>query len=359
MSSECDQVAGRTSAIEDFARIVGGPDAGPVTCRGGGTQWSLAGVADPDARVVVAPSGVVAHEPGEMIVRVRASTTIGELHAATRSKGQLVSIEADRPDEATVGGVLSCGKSGIRRLGRGPIRDTVLEVTAVAASGRVVRAGAPLVKNVTGFDLCKLLVGSYGTLAFIAEVVLRCVPEPQSERWFVAEDADPFELRSRLYKPLSVLWDGRQTWVALAGYDVDVAEQATSVLGARFSEVDGPPPRAGEGMAQIRLSLAPRDLRLLADLAAPVEESAGGWLAEVGVGTVHCATAGVAAKVAMLARLGEHGEHGGLATDGGPSRQVVELHRRIKQNFDPTGRLNPGRSPLGAPFAATQHEGDR
>lgn len=336
-----------TSALDDFARIVGGPDAGPVTCRGGGTQWDLGGVADPDARVVGAPSGVVAHDPGEMIVRVRASTTIGELQAATSSKGQLAAIEADHPDEATVGGVLACGQSGIRRLGRGPVRDTVLEVTAVAASGRLVRAGAPLVKNVTGFDLCKLLVGSYGTLAFIAEVVLRCIPEPQTERWFVAEDADPFELRSRLYKPLSVLWDGRRTWVGLAGYDVDVAEQASSVLGARFSEAEGPPQSTAEGKSPIRVSMAPRDLRRLADLAAPVEAPAAGWLAEVGVGVVHCATPGVAAAV------------GRLAPDRVAPRQVVELHRRIKQNFDPTGRLNPGRSPLGAPFAATQREGGR
>ena len=383
MSWEREKAAGMTSALQDFALVVGGPDAGPVTCRGGGTQWGLGGAADPDARVVAAPSGVVAHEPGEMIVRVRASTTIDELQAATRSKGQLVAIEADRPAEATIGGVLSCGQSGIRRLGRGPIRDAVLEVTAVAASGRVVRAGAPLVKNVTGFDLCKLLVGSYGTLAFVAEVVLRCIPEPQTERWFMAAGVDPFDIRSRLYKPLSVLWDGHRTWVCLAGYDVDVAEQARSVLGAHFSDVDGPPQPTDEGTSQIRMSMAARDLRRLSKLAVPVEGPAGamagatagatadGWLAEVGVGVVHCATPGVAAAVAKLAAhaatvaataaatASPTGMSGTVPYRGDPHGSLLELHRRIKENFDPTGRLNPGRSPLGIPSKATRPGGSK
>ena len=319
-----------TSALENFARTVGGPEEGPVTCRGGGTQWDLGGPADPTARAVAAPSGVVDHQPGEMIVRVRAGTTIAELQDVARSNGQLVAIEADRPDEATVGGLLACGQSGIRRLGRGPIRDTVLEVTAVSSAGRLVRAGAPLVKNVTGFDLCKLLVGSYGSLAFIAEVVLRCIPEPQTERWFVGQDADPFELRSRLYKPLSVLWDGRRTWVGLAGYEVDVAGQARSVLGAAFSEVDGPPQsNITERTLPVRLSMSPGDLRRLPSLAATRDAPVGEWLAEVGVGVVHC-TPTLAALVPGPA----------------PSASILELHRRLKASFDPSGRINPNRTPF-------------
>jgi FAD/FMN-containing dehydrogenase len=207
----------------------------------------------------------------------------------------------------------------------------VLEVTAVSAEGRVVRAGAPLVKNVTGYDLCRLLVGSHGTLAFIAEVVLRCQPRPPVESWWRCEGADPFELCRRLYRPLAVLWDGTTTWVGVSGHRADVDAQAAKVLrtgdGAAVP-VEGPPGPPG----RIRRSLSPADLGALPRGGAA--GSAGRWLAEIGVGIVHCDEDAAASVRAQHA---------------GP--EVVELHRRLKEGFDPTGRLNPGRSPLAAASA--------
>ncbi len=313
------------TVLEEFASRVGPAGAGPVTCVGGRTQWSVGGPVDPSAREVAAPSGVVAHEPGEMIVRVRAGTTLAELAAATSVGGQFVAMEAADGERATVGGVLACGRSGVRRLGRGPVRDSVLEVTAVTAGGELIRAGAPLVKNVTGFDLCRLLVGSVGTLAFLAEVVLRCHPRPEVESWWASDPdspVDPFALQAALYRPLAVLWDGRRVWVGLAGYRADVDGQARSVLGGagRFAPVSAPP----RPPAAARRSVPPGRVR---DIPALVQ--GGVWLAEVGVGVVHCDQSSAA----------------GLAT-GAAQPGVVELHRRIKERFDPEGRLNPGRSPL-------------
>src|SRR5207247_4197918 len=105
-------------------------------------------------------------------------------------------------DGATVGGVLAVGRSGLRRLRFGPIRDVLLEARYVSAEGRLVKAGGPTVKNVSGFDLCRLLVGSLGTLGLLAEVVLRCRPLPAESRWLAGE-ADPLGLLRRPYRPSS------------------------------------------------------------------------------------------------------------------------------------------------------------
>src|SRR3954454_22048892 len=211
-------------ALDAFAAVVGGVDAGPVVCVGGRTQFDVGGTVSAAAREVHAPTGVVTHEPAEMTVRVRAGTTVADLDAALAPAGQCVAL----PDEpgATVGGVLAVGHSGIRRLGWGPVRDAVLEVRYVSADGELVKGGGPTVKNVSGYDLPRLFVGSLGTLGVIAEVVLRTRPVPACSRWFAGPGVDPFALVQRLYRPSSVRWDGTTTWLLLEGHPADVAAQA-------------------------------------------------------------------------------------------------------------------------------------
>jgi len=301
--------------VAAFAAEVGTAAAGPVVAVGGRTQWDAGGPLDPatPAREVRAPAGVVAVEAADMTVRVRAGTTVTDLDAALAEVGQTVALPAWRG--ATVGGVLAVGRSGIRRLGWGPVRDTVLEVRYVGADGTVVKAGGPTVKNVSGFDLCRLLVGSVGTLGLLAEVVLRTRPLPADERW-LAGDADPFALVRRLHRPAAVLWDGTTTWVLLDGHADDVDAQARLI---GLSPADAPPE-----LPPHRWSLPPAALASLtaADGGA---DSLGRFVAEVGVGIVH-------REVPPPARS--------------PDPAVRLLHRRVKALFDPTGRLAPGRSPL-------------
>jgi FAD/FMN-containing dehydrogenase len=283
--------------LDAFADDVG-PD-GPVTITGLGSRGGpVAGV-----RTARAPAGVDWIAPEEMTVSCGAGTPVAELDAALAERGQFVAL----PAGGTVGGALAVGRGDIKRLAYGPVRDALLEAHVVTADGVVAKAGGPTVKNVSGFDLCRILVGSYGTLAFIGAVILRTRPRPSVSQWF-AGSADPFELRRRLYRPASILWDGTTTWVCLEGHPGDVEAQAAV---AALDAVGGPPalPTAG------RRSLPPGELAALT----------GGFVAEIGVGVVH-----------LDQPAATHPLDPGLD----------DLHRRLKAAFDPTGRLNPGRSPL-------------
>ena len=120
----------------------------------------------------MAPVGIESIQAEEMTVSCGAGTPVAELDDALAAHGQCVAV----PPTGTVGGALAVGQSGIRRLGYGPVRDVLLQTRYVSAAGEVVKAGGPTVKNVSGFDLCRLLVGSRGTLGFLGDVIMRTRP---------------------------------------------------------------------------------------------------------------------------------------------------------------------------------------
>ena len=161
-------------------------------------------------RVVSPPAGIDWVQPAEMTVSCGAGTPVAELDAALAEHGQRVAL----PPGGTVGGALAVGRSGIRRLGDGPVRDAVLQARYVGADGAVVKAGGPTVKNVSGFDLCRLLVGSWGTLGFLGDVILRTRPRARCERWYTGA-LDPFE-RARPAVPADVGAVGRHADVGAA-----------------------------------------------------------------------------------------------------------------------------------------------
>jgi FAD/FMN-containing dehydrogenase len=302
------------SSLDAFAEAVGSES--PVAVEGGRTQWEVGGLPSGSARLVRAPRGILEHRPEEMLVRTGAGTTVAELDAALSESAQMVPLDPLRPEQATVGGLLSVGRSGLRRLRYGPVRDHVLEIRYVSSSGALVRAGAPVVKNVSGFDLVRLLVGSLGTLGLMGELVLRTSPIPRAQLWLsrAGMEGEPAALLVRsLHRPSCVLWDGDRVWVLLEGHPQDVKAQA-ALLGPGWTEVEGPPRPPGPG----RLSVVPAQLPTWASGRPP-----GDFLAEMGVGVVHL----------------HHPAPAGAA----PSPRVLDMHRRLKERFDPTGRLNPGR----------------
>lgn len=226
---------------------------------------------------VGAPVGVIEFQPDEMTVRVRAGTSIAELSSELGTRGQFVhGIDSG---VGTVGGALACGRSGLHRLGRGSIRDVALEVRLVDHQGNLVKAGGPTVKNVSGFDLCRLFVGSFGVLGFAHEFVLRTRPRPPAECWFVAAVSEAEEvarIQRGFYRPSSILWDGREVHLCLTGHPSDIDAQ---VAGSRFSWQP-------VGAPEVPVEWRQGTVRP-ADVASIVEREAGRVIAQVGTGTIH------------------------------------------------------------------------
>ncbi len=278
-----------------FADEVGA--TGPVTITGLGMRGGpVAGV-----RAVRPPSGIEWIQADEMTLRCGAGTPVDDVDTALVEVGQCVAL----PPGGTVGGALSVGHSGVRRLGYGPVRDVLLQACYVSDGGEVVQAGGPTVKNVSGFDLCRLLVGAQGTLGFLGDVIIRTRPRPPHSQWFTVDADDPFPTFARLYRPASVLWNGSRLWVLLEGHPADVSAQAT---GSSLTACEGPP------------ALPTGSRRIVPP--ASVGSMTGDFVAEVGVGVVHHAEA--------------------LPVTERRESSVTKLTRRIKAEFDPSGRLNPG-----------------
>jgi glycolate oxidase FAD binding subunit len=309
--------------------------AGAVVAVGARTQWDTGNPAHESVEVH-APAGIVAYEPDDMTITLGAGTSFAELDSVLAAHGQECALDP-RDAAATVGGIVACGLSGIRRLQHGPLRDHVLEVRFVTGDGSVVKGGGPTVKNVTGYDLPRLFVGSFGTLGVLVQLTLRCRPRAACARWF--ETDQPVDL----FRAAAMLWDGRRVHVLLEGNEADVNTQSA---GLRASE----PPALPAGEHRGRLSVAPGELPAL----APALDALPGarWCAELGVGTVHIAGDDAAVLVGARGIAHEHDgwllrEHGGDGIDGfGRPLPNIELARRVKDAFDPTGKLAPGRLPL-------------
>src|SRR3954452_23479198 len=155
---------------------------GPLQIAGAGTAATWAGLLAPVDAVVdtTALTGVITHNPGDMTVAVRAGTPLAALHDELAEHAQHVSLDAARIAEgATVGGLLATADAGPAALVFGSLRDLVIGVTLVLADGTVARAGGHVIKNVAGYDLAKLVHGSYGAFGVLAEVVLRLHPVPK------------------------------------------------------------------------------------------------------------------------------------------------------------------------------------
>lgn len=299
-----------------FAEEVGPSDA--VAVAGAKTRWEVGGTPAAGVRIVSAPTGIVEYKPDEMTVTVRAGTSVAELHRVLAESGQRSAL----PDRGgTVGGALAVGENDIRALGRGLVRTTLLQIRYVSAEGRIISSGGPTVKNVSGFDLPRLMVGSLGTLGLLAEAIIRTNPIPATNRWLTATNVDPIAVQDVLLAPSAVLWDGTSTWVELEGHEPDVdAQRRTLAPLGNFTEVETGAEALPVELPPHRWSLSPAEIQTLDPGAT------GPFVAAVGLGLVFASAPQPPRAVAP---------------------EVQAVADRLKQNFDPTGRLNPGRDAGG------------
>jgi len=332
-------VTGRDPAADIAAQLrTAAAEARPVEVWGGGTllgRMEDATLAHGAERLETRPgAGVVAYEPVDLVITVGAGMTVLELDTLLAANGQECPIDPVGGESSTVGGRVAAALSGPRRLGCGPVRDWLLGVTFVTGDGVVARGGGRTVKNVSGFDLPRLMAGSWGTLGVLVDVTLRVRPRPRWSTWYWADGPVDGWL-DRLHSPVAVMAGPTATAVLLEGHPDDGADQAR---GAGL--VEGAPP-AVPGPA--RCAVAPE---LLPDVVAGLPDR--GWLAQWGVGVVHL---DADVDLATLDPWRARGEATVLRLDGGPEPDLAreprqpEHHRRLRDAFDPSGVLAPWRFP--------------
>ncbi|MGF6124988.1 FAD/FMN-containing dehydrogenase [Pseudomonas frederiksbergensis] len=294
--------------------------------------------------------GIVSYDPTELVVSVRAGTPLSELLAALDAKGQMLPCEPPSFGEsATVGGMIAAGLSGPRRPWSGSVRDFVLGTRVITGLGKHLRFGGEVMKNVAGYDLSRLLVGSYGCLGVLTEVSLKVLPKPR-QCLSISLEIDSARALVKLAEwgqqplPISAAsHDGQRLFLRLEGGEgsVTAAHQRlggepldsaywTELNEQRLAFFD-------EGLPLWRLSL-PNNLGPLSLPGEQLIDWAGAqrWLKSE------------ADNIQALAHeLGGHAtcfSHGASNTPFQPlAPALLRYHRQLKAQLDPQGLFNPGR----------------
>ena len=353
-----EDLAGVRAAVLDTA--------GPLAVAGAGTAAGWAGELDAVAAVLdlSAATGVLAHNPGDMTVSVRAGTPLRDLQAELEPHGQHVALDAARvADGATVGGLLATGDAGPAALVHGSLRDLVIGVTVVLADGTVARSGGHVIKNVAGYDLAKLLHGSHGSLGVAAEVVLRLHPLPQRTATLVVDAPllHAADLAARVlagpFEPAALEWtsDGRLL-VRIEGTEQALpsrVERLRDALDGDAEPGEGGEPwlrhaeltRGAPENAVLRVGVRPSRLAALVGALAPVAVTAG---LGTGVATLSLPPDAVAEAHAAVHAAGgtsqlRYRPPGSDAPAWGPAPSAITVLRSVKTALDPDGRFGPGR----------------
>ncbi|MGF6318549.1 glycolate oxidase subunit GlcE [Pseudomonas frederiksbergensis] len=325
-------------------------NATPLRIQGGNTKAFLGREVAGEILDIRAHCGIVSYDPTELVISVRAGTPLSELFAALDAKGQMLPCEPPSLGEgATVGGMIAAGLSGPRRPWSGSVRDFVLGTRVISGLGTHLRFGGEVMKNVAGYDLSRLMVGSYGCLGVLTEVSLKVLPKPR-QCLSISLDIDCAHALANLaqwgQQPLPIsaaCHDGQRLYLRLEGGEGSVT--------AAHQRLGGEPLDSGywadlneqrldffnEGLPLWRLSL-PNNLGPL-DLPGEQLIDWGGaqrWLKS--------AADNIQSRAHELGGHATCFSHGVSETPFQPlAPALLRYHRQLKAQLDPQGLFNPGR----------------
>jgi glycolate oxidase FAD binding subunit len=360
---------------QELAEMIVGAK-GPLGISGGGTRgFAVSG----DRLSVAGMSGITLYEPGALTVVAQAGTPVADIEKALAKENQRLAFEPmdhrgllGSKGRPTIGGIFAANVSGPRRISVGSARDFLLGVRFVDGRGAVIKNGGRVMKNVTGYDLVKLMAGSFGTLGVISEVSLKVLPNPETQETLVLHgltDAQavqalsqamgsPFEVTGAVHDPAS-----GQTMMRVEGFETSVRyriDRLRELLfqhGAEMSVLDAKAsvttwagfrdvkPFQGEDGDIWRVSCKPSngpELAARAGALAHYFDWVGGliWM-RTGAGTD------------LRGRLAGFDGHATLVKAGPETRQklgvfhpeaagVARITTGLRGQFDPKGLFNPG-----------------
>ncbi|WP_041373645.1 glycolate oxidase subunit GlcE [Phenylobacterium zucineum] len=351
---------------------------------GGGTKRAVGGAPADLTLSLAGLDKVVDYQPDELVLTAQAGARLADIERLLAGHGQMLAFEPPRwtgllgaSGEPTLGGSLAANLSGPRRIRAGAARDHFLGFQAVSGRGEMFKAGGKVVKNVTGYDLMKLMAGSWGTLAVLTEVTVKVLPAPRDETTvllFGLSDAQavaamaqamngPFEVSGAAHLPPPaaarppLAAEMAVTALRLEGFEASVAARAEALAAAlkphgRFERLD--PAHSREFWGQVReVEAFVPDPRPLWRLSLPpasgwkaVEALPGEALYDWAGGLAWLLTEAEPAQVWAAARA--FGGHALKVRGPGPAFEplagpLADLSARVKAAFDPLHVLNPGR----------------
>jgi glycolate oxidase FAD binding subunit len=326
----------------------------PLRIVGGGTKRFYGRAVDGAPLATRGHSGILRHDPAELVLTARGGTPLAEIEAQLATHGQRLAFEPPHfGANATIGGTVASGLAGPARSWAGPLRDFVLGARVLTGDGRVLRFGGEVMKNVAGYDVARLMAGSLGILGVLLDVSLKVLPMPAGERTLVLEldeagSLDRLADLSRGALPLSAgSWIDGRLYLRFEGSDatLDAVEQRVGgelvpesrTLWASLREQTHP---FFAGTRPLwRCTVPPLAPTLAIESSSLIEwNGLQRWYRCAPGATAFDA----AAKVGGHATLFRHGSD--AAEVFTPlAAPLMRLHRALKREFDPAGVLNPGR----------------
>lgn len=343
--------------VEQFAGAIRSAAANktPLRIRGGGTKDFYGARLEGAILDTCAYTGIVGYEPTELVITARAGTKLSELEADLRTHGQMLAFEPPHfgPD-ATLGGCVAAGLSGPRRAHAGAVRDFVLGARILDGNGNDLKFGGQVMKNVAGYDVSRLMAGSLGTLGMLLEVSLKVLPLPAAEQTLRYEmgEAEAIEKMNRWAgKPLPIsanCFHAGVLTVRLSGAEPAVRAARAKLGGETVSDAQVFWESVREQSYRF-FQNAGTLWRLSLKSTTPPLNLPGGQLIEWS-GSLRW-LAGDADPQAIR-RAAENadghatlflGGHKSVGVFHPPTPEIMKLHKRLKQTFDPAGILNRGR----------------